>query len=107
MPVLIDDPLRMAWFECNDYGNAGHLVVLAGGLLKWVDDTSWLAFDNRRWSEREGQFRARALAHRVAQHIHEEVAALRELIGDPKVHNVRGLEERLAPGVGQSERSIG
>ena len=83
IPVPVDDPLELAWFECNDFGNGRRLEAVAGGLLKWVDDEYWVAFDTRRWSEREGAFRARSLGHQVAQHINEEVAALATLIGDP------------------------
>ena len=34
IPVPVDDPLELAWYECNDFGNARRLVALAGGLLK-------------------------------------------------------------------------
>lgn len=92
--VPVDDPLELAWFECNDFGNARRLVALAGGLLKWVDDEFWVAFDERRWSEREGAFRARALGHEVAQHINAEVAALADLIGDPESPDREALRQR-------------
>jgi putative DNA primase/helicase len=94
IPVPVDDPLRLAWFECNDFGNARRLVELSRGLLKWVDDKFWVAFDGKRWSEREGGYRARALAHEVAQHIHDEAAALGELIGDPKSPNEKALRDK-------------
>src|SRR5690606_37372243 len=71
------------------------LVVLAKGLLKWVDDEYWLAFDGQRWSEREGSFRARSMAHQVAQHIHDEVAALAALIGNPQSPDAEGLQKRF------------
>lgn len=83
IPVPVVDPLQLAWWELNDYGNARRLAALAAGLLKWVDDEYWLAFDGRRWSRREGEFEARATAHRVAQHLHDEASALGQLIGDP------------------------
>ena len=95
IPVPVDDPLQLAWFECNDYGNARRLSVLARGLLKWVDDKAWVAFDARRWSEREGGFRARALAHQVAQHIHDELAELGKLVGDPKNPDARALIDQF------------
>lgn len=98
IPVPVDDPLQLAWYECNDYGNARRLAVLAKGLLKWVDDRHWAAFDGRRWSEREGGFRARMLAHQVAQHIHDEAAALGALIGDPKNPDVAALNKRFKDG---------
>lgn len=95
IPVAVDDPLQMAWFECNDYGNARRLVALARGLLKWVDDKYWVAFDGQRWSEREGGFRARSIAHEVAAHIHEEAAALGAMVGDPKAPDITALRERF------------
>lgn len=95
IPVAVDDPLRLAWFECNDYGNGRRLEALSKGLLRWVDDETWLAFDGQRWSKREGPHRARALAHEVAQHLHEEAFALGELIGDPKAPNADALRERF------------
>lgn len=95
IPVPVDDPLQLAWYETNDFGNARRLVVLAKGLLKWVDDEYWLAFDGQRWSEREGSFRARSAAHQVAQHVHDEVAALAQLIGDPKNPDGDALKRRF------------
>jgi putative DNA primase/helicase len=94
IPVPVDDPLELAWYECNDFGNARRLVALAGGLLKWVDDEFWAAFDGQRWSEREGAFRARALGHEVAQHINGEVTALADLIGDPEQPDREALRQR-------------
>ena len=82
IPIPVVDPLELALFELNDFGNGRRLAVHAGGLLKWVDDRFWAAFDAQRWSEREGGFRARALAHVVARHINLEAAALAELMGD-------------------------
>ena len=95
IPVPVDDPLELAWFECNDFGNARRLVALARGLLKWVDDKAWVAFDTQRWSEREGNYRARALAHQVAQHINAEVAALADLVGDPDRPEREALARRF------------
>lgn len=95
IPVQVDDPLALAWLETNDFGNGRRMVVLAGGELKWVDDKFWVAWDGQRWNEREGSFRARAVAHLVAQHVHDEVAALAELIGDPKAPNTEALRKRF------------
>jgi putative DNA primase/helicase len=94
IPVPVDDPLQLAWYECNDFGNARRLEVLAKGLLKWVDDKFWVAFDGQRWSEREGSYRARAVAHEVAGHIHDEAAALGELIGSVEKPNEAALKRR-------------
>lgn len=97
IPVPVDDPLRMAMFECNDYGNGRRVEALAQGKLKWVDDKAWVAFDGKRWSEREGAHRARQIAHEVAQHLHEEAFALGELIGDPDKPDAAKLAERFGP----------
>lgn len=95
IPIAVTDPLDLAWYECNDFGNARRLVALSRGLLKWVDDRYWVAFDGQRWSEREGGYRARALAHEVAQHCNDEAVALGELVGDPDRPNVNALSERF------------
>lgn len=95
IPIPIEDPLKLAWFECNDFGNARRLVELSKGLLKWVDDKFWCAFDGKRWSEREGEYRARSLAFEVAQHIHDEAAALGDLIGSVEKPNEAALMERF------------
>lgn len=94
IPVAVDDPLRLAMFECNDYGNGRRLEALAKGLLKFVDDEFWAAFDGKRWSEREGLHRARSIAHDVAQHLHEEALALAQLMVDPKEPDAQALRER-------------
>jgi putative DNA primase/helicase len=95
IPIPVDDPLRLAWFECNDFGNGRRLVELSRGLLKWVDDKYWVAFDGQRWSEREGGYRARAVAHEVAMHIHDEAAALGKLMGSIEKPNEAALNERF------------
>lgn len=96
IPVPVDDPLALCWQPCNDMGNARRLEVISGGLLKWVDDEFWCAFDTRRWSRREGDYRARSYAQEVAQHIHDEVAALGTLMGpDPDKPDARALAERF------------
>ncbi|MFC0684640.1 DNA primase family protein [Novosphingobium clariflavum] len=94
IPIEVDDPLELAWFELNDYGNARRLEVLAKGMLKFVDDKYWVAFDGKRWSEREGGFRARSIAHEVAQHIHDEAYALGQLVGSVKDPDGEALKER-------------
>lgn len=95
IPIHVDDPLGLAWCHTNDSGNADRLQMLAKGELKWVDDKFWVAWDGRRWSEREGEFRARMLAKEVALHIHDEVAALGTLIGDPKAPDAKALAARF------------
>ncbi len=97
IPELVIDPLDMAWLDLNDYGNGCRLEILARGELKWVDDKFWAAFDKKRWSEREGAHRARALAHEVAQHLQDEAQALFQLIGDEKNPNAQALIDQFGP----------
>lgn len=106
IPVPVIDPLELAWWELNDRGNAERLEVLAGGLIKWVDDKFWVAFDGKRWSEREGGFRARMLAHEVGRHLNEEAAALGELIGDPDKPDREALDRRYPGGWCTPDRAI-
>lgn len=82
MPVA--DPLRMAWEDCNDLGNAERVKKLARGLLLWVEEMGcWVAFDTRRWSARTGDLRANQLAHQVVRHIDQEAMALDSILDDP------------------------
>jgi putative DNA primase/helicase len=82
IPIPIDDPLQMAWFDRNDLGNAERLVCLAGRRLLWVEGVGWVAYDTRRWSAKEGDRRAREFAHDVARHIDREAAALDAIADD-------------------------
>jgi putative DNA primase/helicase len=84
VPIPVDDPLQMAWLDCNDLGNAERLKRLAAGLLLWVEELGWLAYDTRRWSAEEGELRANQLAHDVARHIDREAAALDQIAEDPQ-----------------------
>ncbi len=82
IPMPVDDPLAMAWLDTNDLGNAERLVRLARGLLLWVQDLGWVAYDKQRWSARDGERRAAQLAHDVARHIDREAAALDAIASD-------------------------
>lgn len=95
IPIPVPDPLATAWLEDNDAGNAERLVILAGSELRWVDNKFWVAFDGQRWSESDGEQRARRLALSVAQHVSREVAALGELIGDPASPDRAALAKRF------------
>lgn len=74
------DPERLAWYEMNDLGNAERLKARSGGLLLYVRDKGWIAWDGRRWSMEDGERRANQLAHDVARAIREEVKALGDQI---------------------------
>lgn len=85
IPIPIEDPLSMAWLDCNDLGNAERLVRLSRGLLRWVEkEEKWIAFDGRRWSMRDGDHLARQKAHDVARHIDAEATALAAILGDAR-----------------------
>lgn len=84
VPIPVDDPLQMAWLDCNDLGNAERLKRLAKGLLLWIDDIGWVAYDSRRWSAEEGELRANQVAHDVARHVDREAAALDAIAEDGK-----------------------
>jgi hypothetical protein len=52
------DPLRLAMFDCSDWGNARRLIEIAGGKLKWVEDLqTWAHYDGTRWSVERGASR--------------------------------------------------
>jgi putative DNA primase/helicase len=80
IPMPIDDPLSMAWLDCNDLGNAERLVRLAKGLLLWVEALGWVAYDGKRWTARDGERMAARLAHDVARHVDAEAKALDDLL---------------------------
>jgi putative DNA primase/helicase len=73
--VPVADPLKMAWYELSDLGNARRLRDLAGGKLLWVDD-HWQGYDGRRWSREDGKRLAHLTAHEVALHVSAEAAAI-------------------------------
>lgn len=89
--IPVEDPLSMAWLDCNDLGNAERLVRLARGLLRWVEKEShWTAFDGQRWSMRDGDHIARQKAHDVARHVDAEAQVLADMCSD-----ARALAERF------------
>lgn len=84
VPMPVADPLSMAWLDCNDLGNAERLTRLARGLLLWVEEVGWVAYDGKRWSAEQGELRANQLAHDVARHVDREAAALDKIAEDAK-----------------------
>ena len=73
--VRVADPLKMAWYELSDLGNAERLRDRAGGKLLFVEDR-WLAYDGQRWSGEDGKRLAHRKAHEVARGIVAEAQAL-------------------------------
>jgi len=82
IPIPIEDPLSMAWLDTNDLGNAERLVRLSKGLLLWVEQLGWVAYDLKRWSAKDGERKAAQLAHEVARHVDREAAALAGIADD-------------------------
>lgn len=82
MPIA--DPLKMAWYELSDLGNARRLRDLAGGRLLWVDD-HWQGYDGKRWSREDGKRLAHLTAHEVALHISAEAVAILDEIESGRV----------------------
>jgi putative DNA primase/helicase len=67
------DPLRLAFFEQSDLGNAERLKALAGGKLKWIEDLqAWAWYDGKRFDVERGAIAAQRLAHEVVRHIRIE-----------------------------------
>jgi putative DNA primase/helicase len=84
IPMPVDDPLSTVFLKANDIGNAERLVRLSKGLLRWVPElASWVAYDGKRWSVRDGERIATVYAHDVARHIDREQIALRKIADSP------------------------
>lgn len=84
IPIAIPDPLKMAWLDASDLGNARRLVQLATGKLLWVEELeSFVHYDGRRWSIERGNIEAVRYAHLVIEHIDAEASALAEIAEDP------------------------
>ena len=72
--------LTRCWFDLSDLGNAKRLVDHADGMLRWLaEEKAWVAFDGRRWSLEEGEQRARAFTHAVAEGVRAEARALGQI----------------------------
>lgn len=82
IPMFADDPLSSVWLDANDLDNAERLKRLAKGLLLWIEDLGWAAYDGKRWSTRDGDRRATELAHSVARHVDREASALDAIAED-------------------------
>lgn len=73
------NPLKMAWLDLSDLGNAERFMAHSKGLLRHVQGKGWIAYDGQRWSFTEGLRRATLLAHQVAKGLGDELAALRSI----------------------------
>lgn len=80
-----DAALARCWLDLSDLGNAKRLAALCDGELRWLaDEKAWVAFDGVRWSLAEGEQRARAFTHKVADGVKAEARALRAIADDMK-----------------------
>jgi len=83
IPMTPADPLKTAFLDANDWGNAQRLVAIAMGHLCWIRELDAFAwYDGKRWSVEMGAIEAQRLAHRVVAHIDEEVRRLSEIADD-------------------------
>jgi putative DNA primase/helicase len=69
---------QLAFEPNNDLGNARRLLARHGDALMHVSEVGWHAWDGRRWSEGDGDLRARRLAHETAEAIRGEATALEQ-----------------------------
>ena len=95
------DPLRTAWLDTSDFGNGKRVVLLAQGKLLWIEEMQcWAHYDGRRWATDRGNIEAQKIAHKVIEHIDEEVSALIELGDDARLIKDR-LGDWAAPEIVQ------
>ncbi len=69
----------MSFQALNDFGNAVRLKTRFGEDLLFVENVGWFVWDRKRWLRSDGE--ALKLAHRTAQAIRDEAAALKEKPG--------------------------
>ena len=82
--IIVDDPLKMAFIDTSDLGNAKRLQIISRGRLLWIEEEkAWAYHDNQRWSFKAGTRMAQNLAHDVVAHIDEEANAIGAIADDP------------------------
>ncbi|MDZ7894187.1 MAG: phage/plasmid primase, P4 family [Sphingobium sp.] len=83
--IEVADPLKMAWLDTSDLGNAQRIVQIATGRLLWIEDAQAFAHhDGRRWSLERGNIEATRIAHEVIAHIDLEATSLAEIAENPR-----------------------
>lgn len=98
IPITPADPLKTAWFDASDYGNAKRLVAIARGKLVWIEDLECFAvYDGKRWSTETGAVEAQRLAHLVIKHIDDEVLALSDVDNQSAESIAKALGFPMAP----------
>lgn len=83
-PLTLDEEfeLKCAKFLRNDVGNAQRLRERFGKDLMWVREVGWFAWTGKHWSRDDGDRLAHIFAHRTAQGIWRECAALEKAAPD-------------------------
>jgi len=71
------DPLKLAFWDRNDLGNAERLKARFGSDLVYVGNIGWHVWDGRRWQREGGEEMARLRCYWTAKRIREEAAVLR------------------------------
>lgn len=83
--IEVADPLKMAWLDTSDFGNAQRVVQIATGRLLWIEDAQAFAhYDGKRWSLERGNIEATRIAHEVIAHIDQEATELAEIAENPR-----------------------
>ena len=71
------DPLKLAFFDRNDLGNAERLKARFGEDVIHVGNIGWHVWDGRRWQREGGEELVRLRCYWTAKRIREEAAVLR------------------------------
>ena len=93
----VDDPAldrELSRLPMNDLGNAERLIRRFGRDLMHVQDVGWHAWTGTHWDKDSGEGAAQRMAHRTAELILAEVAAIEPELGE-KATDVRDLKDAL------------
>lgn len=83
LPPPTLDALERSQLDLNDLGNARRLLAYGRGWLYWIEDeASYVYFDGRRFSTKDGKAAARNLAIKVADGLKAEFMALKTATTD-------------------------
>jgi putative DNA primase/helicase len=85
------DPLKLAFWDRNDLGNAERLKARFGSDLMYVGNIGWHVWDGRRWQREGGEELVRLRCYWTAKRIREEAAVIR--IWATRKDNRQGLEK--------------
>jgi putative DNA primase/helicase len=81
--MRVSDPLKTAWLDTSDFGNAKRLITIAGEALLWIEEVQgWAFYDGKRWAVERGNTEAQRFAHEVIALIRTEADALAEAMDE-------------------------